>query len=55
MLVTLPLLNKLQFSSIALTVLVIIGNKEFGSGTHIWDVRPEKFVGNRLNVWESEW
>ena len=40
---------------IALSVLVIVGNKTFKSGHHIWDIHPSLFAGHRLNVWEAEW
>lgn len=36
---------------IALTGLVIIGNRVWFSGHHIWDIPPDKYVGHRLNVW----
>ena len=49
------MLNLRQLFAVALTVLVIIGNKVLGSGRHVWDVPVEKFVGNRLNLWISEW
>lgn len=49
------LLNQHQLTSIAMTVLIIIGNKEWDSGRHIWDVPVSNFVGNRKNVWETEW
>lgn len=37
--------------AIALSVLVIIGNKVWLSGYHIWDVPVDRYVGHRLNVW----
>ena len=37
--------------AIALSVLVIIGNKVWLSGYHIWDVPIDRYVGHRLNVW----
>ena len=40
---------------IALSVLVIIGNRIWLSGHHIWDIPPSKFAGHRLNVWSAEW
>ena len=39
----------------ALVVLVIIGNKTFHSGRHVWDLRPDTFVGSRINIWASLW
>jgi hypothetical protein len=36
---------------IALSVLVIIGNKVWFSGHHIWDVPLENHYGHRLNIW----
>ncbi|OCT49943.1 integral membrane protein [Cladophialophora carrionii] len=39
----------------ALTVLVIIGNKDFYSGRHVWDIPPSSFVGGRINIWASLW
>ena len=39
--------------SIALSVLVIIGNKVWWSGHHVWDIRMDKFIGHRLNIWVS--
>jgi hypothetical protein len=35
----------------ALSALVIIGNKVWFSGHHIWDIPPDKYVGHRLNIW----
>lgn len=40
---------------VALTVLVIIGNKKYRSGYHIWDIPPSTGEGHRLNVWISQW
>ena len=40
---------------IALSVLVIIGNKVWLSGHHIWDIPPSKYAGHRLNIWTAEW
>ena len=39
----------------ALMILVIIGNRSFYSGRHIWDVPPTSFVGSRINIWASLW
>ncbi|KIW91784.1 uncharacterized protein Z519_07754 [Cladophialophora bantiana CBS 173.52] len=39
----------------ALTVLVIIGNKDYYSGRHVWDIPPDSFVGARANIWASLW
>jgi hypothetical protein len=39
--------------SIALSTMIIIGNKVYDSGRHIWDIPPAKFVGHRHNVWVS--
>lgn len=41
--------------SIAASIMVIIGNKSYFSGRHIWDVPPSTFTSQRLNVWISEW
>jgi len=41
--------------SIAASIMVIIGNKLYFSGRHIWDVPPSTFTPHRLNVWISEW
>ncbi|KAK5065307.1 hypothetical protein LTR84_001145 [Exophiala bonariae] len=41
--------------AIALSVLVIIGNKIYFSGRHVWDIPISKFPGHRLNVWISMW
>src|ERR1700712_3863358 len=41
--------------SIAMTVMVIIANKLFFSGRHVWDIPPSTFAPHRLNVWISEW
>ncbi|KAL2428899.1 hypothetical protein ABEF95_004937 [Exophiala dermatitidis] len=43
------------FASIALSVLVIIGNKLYYSGRHVWDIPPSTFVPHRINVWASMW
>ncbi|RMZ92295.1 hypothetical protein DV736_g464, partial [Chaetothyriales sp. CBS 134916] len=40
---------------ISLSVLVIIGDKHWLSGHHIWDIPPAKLPGQRLNTWISEW
>ncbi len=40
---------------IALSVLVIISNKVYHTGRHVWDIPAETFVGNRLNIWISLW
>lgn len=42
-------------ASIALSVMVIIGNKTYFSGRHIWDIPISKFSGHRLNVWIAMW
>lgn len=42
-------------AGIVLTVLVIIGNKHYFSGRHVWDIPVSKFSGHRLNVWISMW
>jgi hypothetical protein len=39
--------------SIALSTMIIIGNKVYYSGRHIWDIPASKFVGHRHNVWVS--
>ena len=39
----------------ALMVLIIIANKEYYSGRHIWDVPPTSFVGSRMNIWACLW
>ncbi|EXJ61912.1 hypothetical protein A1O7_02343 [Cladophialophora yegresii CBS 114405] len=39
----------------ALNVLVIIGNKDYYSGRHVWDIPPSSFVGGRINIWASLW
>jgi hypothetical protein len=39
----------------ALTILVIVGNKDFYSGRHVWDIPPTSFVGGRINIWASLW
>ncbi|OQU95387.1 hypothetical protein CLAIMM_01604 [Cladophialophora immunda] len=39
----------------ALTVLVIIGNKDYYNGRHVWDIPPDSFVGGRANIWASLW
>lgn len=41
--------------SIALSVLVIIGSKEFYDGHHIWDIPLSSAPGHRLNVWVCQW
>lgn len=41
--------------SIALSVLVIIGNKSYFSGRHVWDIPISTFEPHRLNVWVSMW
>ncbi|KIV85503.1 hypothetical protein PV11_01194 [Exophiala sideris] len=43
------------FFLIALSVLVVIGNKVYFSGRHVWDIPIETFVGSRLNIWVSLW
>ena len=40
--------------SIGLSVLVIIGNRNYYSGRHIWDVPASTFVPHRRNIWFSE-
>ncbi|KPI37258.1 uncharacterized protein AB675_1566 [Cyphellophora attinorum] len=40
---------------IALSVLVIIGNKVWWSGHHIWDIPISKFADHRFNIWCAEW
>lgn len=40
---------------IAFSCLVIVGNKVWWSGHHIWDIPREKFVGHRRNIWDTEW
>ncbi|ETN40481.1 uncharacterized protein HMPREF1541_04758 [Cyphellophora europaea CBS 101466] len=40
---------------LALTILIIIGNRSYHSGYHIWDIRPETAAPHRLNVWASQW
>ncbi|EXJ80174.1 hypothetical protein A1O1_08316 [Capronia coronata CBS 617.96] len=41
--------------SIALSVLVIIGNKLYYSGRHVWDIPTNTFVPHRINIWASMW
>ncbi|KAJ9612608.1 hypothetical protein H2200_004205 [Cladophialophora chaetospira] len=41
--------------SIPMCVLIIVANKLYFSGRHIWDVPPSTFAPHRLNVWISEW
>lgn len=40
---------------IASAVLVIIGNKIYYSGRHVWDIPPDSYVGSRINAWASLW
>ena len=40
---------------IAMTVMIIVSNKLYFSGRHIWDVPPSTFSPHRMNVWISEW
>lgn len=42
-------------SSIGLSVLVILGNKRYYSGRHVWDIPITTFVPHRINVWASMW
>ncbi|KEF61949.1 uncharacterized protein A1O9_03521 [Exophiala aquamarina CBS 119918] len=42
-------------AGIALSVMVIIGNKTYFSGRHVWDIPVSKFAGHRLNVWIAMW
>lgn len=44
-----------QVTSIVLAILIIIGNKVFFSGRHVWDIPISTFRGHRLNVWISMW
>lgn len=39
----------------ALAMLVMIGNKDYYSGRHVWDIPPDSFVDSRINVWASLW
>ncbi|KIX10632.1 uncharacterized protein Z518_01716 [Rhinocladiella mackenziei CBS 650.93] len=41
--------------AMALAVLVIIGNKLYYSGRHVWDIPISAFKPHRLNVWVSMW
>jgi hypothetical protein len=38
-----------------MSIMVVIANKLYFSGRHIWDVPPSTFTPHRLNVWISEW
>lgn len=40
--------------SVALSILVILGNLIYHSGYHIWDIPPTIYVPHRKNVWWSE-
>lgn len=40
--------------AVALSVLVILGNRVYHSGRHIWDVPTSTFVPHRHNLWWSE-
>ncbi|KIW10180.1 hypothetical protein PV08_11141 [Exophiala spinifera] len=40
---------------ITLCVLVIISNKVYQTGRHVWDIEADTFVGSRLNIWISLW
>jgi hypothetical protein len=40
---------------IVLSVLIIIGNRRYHSGYHIWDIRPATASPHRLNIWMSQW
>ncbi|KAK5278708.1 hypothetical protein LTR20_000916 [Exophiala xenobiotica] len=40
---------------ITLSVLVIISNKVYHTGRHVWDIPADTFVGNRLNIWICLW
>ncbi len=39
----------------AFNVLVIIGNRDFYGGRHVWDIPLSSFVGSRINIWASLW
>ena len=41
--------------SIAMSVMIVIANKLYFSGRHVWDVPPSTFTPHRLNAWISEW
>ncbi|KAL6245250.1 hypothetical protein RBB50_008025 [Rhinocladiella similis] len=40
---------------ITLCVLVIVSNKVYHTGRHVWDIEVDTFVGSRLNIWISLW
>lgn len=39
----------------AVSVMVVIGNRHYFSGRHVWDVPPSKYAPHRLNIWICEW
>ncbi|EXJ63216.1 hypothetical protein A1O7_03663 [Cladophialophora yegresii CBS 114405] len=41
--------------SVAMSVMVVVGNELYFSGRHIWDVPSSTLTPHRLNVWISEW
>ncbi|KIX01242.1 uncharacterized protein Z518_08967 [Rhinocladiella mackenziei CBS 650.93] len=43
------------FFGVAMSVLIIIGNKVYFSGRHVWDIPIATFSPHRLNVWVSMW
>ncbi|KAK5095992.1 hypothetical protein LTS08_007874 [Lithohypha guttulata] len=40
--------------TVALTILVVIGNKVYYSGRHVWDVPPNTWIPHRRSVWWCE-
>lgn len=40
---------------IALSVLIIIANKKFHLGRHVWDIPASTISPHRQNVWMSQW
>lgn len=42
-------------AGLTLNCLVIVGNRYYHSGIHIWDVKLTLAVGHRFNIWLSQW
>lgn len=42
-------------AGVVLTVLVVIANRRFHSGRHVWDVDFRLAADHRLNAWISQW
>lgn len=40
--------------AVVLSILIIIGNKSYYSGRHVWDVPVSTFAPHRHNIWWSE-